>query len=114
MSITILAALLLAAEAPKNGGIGTVINPRGAGLLTCATAFRPENRVATENWIAGYWTAWDMAQIRVAKPLAGGSDLNGIVGEVERVCRDAPSTGLLGATLAARNAVKARQEGPPR
>lgn len=109
-----LIALLLAAQAPENGGIGTIINPRGAGLLSCATAFLPENRVATANWIAGYWVAWDMAQIRVAKPLAGGSDLNGIVGEVERVCRQTPSSSLWGATTEARNEVKAREEGPPR
>jgi hypothetical protein len=82
--------------------------------MTCATAFLPQNRVATENWIAGYWAAWDMAMINSADPLAPGSDLNGIVGEVEKVCRGEPSSGLLEATLLARKAVKARQEGPAR
>lgn len=105
-----LLAFALAGAAPTHPRVGAIINPRGAGLLTCATAFLPQNRVATENWIAGYWAAWDMAQIKVAKPLAPGSDLNGIVGEVEKVCREQPSTTLLLATLTARNAVKDRDE----
>jgi len=88
--------------------VGTVVQARGAGTLTCATAFLPENRAATENWIAGFWAAWDMARIREADPAAGNSDLNGIVGEVEKVCRDQPSSGLLGAALMARQAVVAR------
>jgi hypothetical protein len=99
---------------PKQARVGAVINPRGAGVMTCATAFLPENRAATANWIAGYWAAWDMAQINVADPVAASADLNGIVGEVERVCREEPSTGLLGAVLVARKAIKAREQGPPR
>lgn len=112
--MVIIASLILAAAAPAQSRVGTVVHARGAGTLTCATAFLPENRVATSNWIAGYWAAWDMAQINVADPLAPNSDLNGIVGEVAKVCRDEPSSGLLGAVLVARKAVKARQEGPPR
>ena len=107
--------LIMAAVQPQPlSKVGTVVQARGAGALTCATAFRAENRTATENWIAGFWVAWDMAQIKVAEPLAAGADLNGIVGEVERVCREEPSTGLLSAALIARKAVKARQEGPAR
>jgi hypothetical protein len=111
----LFASLLIAAAAPpSHPRIGTVIQARGAGTLTCATAFLPQNRIATENWIAGFWAAWDMSQINVADPLAPNSDLNGVAGEVERVCREEPSTGLLEAVLLARKAVKARQEGPPR
>lgn len=106
--------LAVAATPTHHGGVGTIVNVRGAGLLTCATAFLPQNRVPTENWIAGYWAAWDMAEINVADPVAASSDLNGIVGEVEKVCRDEPSTGLLAAVLMARKAVKAREDGPPR
>ncbi len=110
----LLITLLMAAAPATHSRVGTVVQARGAGVMTCATAFRPENRVATENWIAGYWAAWDMAQINVADPVAAKADLNGIVGEVERVCRDEPSTGLLAAVLLARKAVKTRSEGPPR
>lgn len=112
--MVLLFTLMMAAAEPVQSRVGTVIQARGAGVLTCATAFRPENRLAAENWIAGFWVAWDMAQIKVADPLAPGADLNGIVGEVEKVCRDEPSTGLFRAALEARKAVKARQEGPPR
>jgi len=104
----LLAALIITAL--QNGGApaGTVVQARGAGALTCATAFLPQNRIATENWIAGYWAAWDMARIASEKPLAANADLAGIVGEVEKVCRDEPSSTLLIATLTARKAVKAR------
>lgn len=106
-------ALTFLANSPANAGIGRVVNPRGAGLLTCATAFLPENRLASENWIAGFWTAWDMAKINQAEPLAGRSDLNGIVGEVEKICREQPSSSLLFATLGARRAVKLRENAKP-
>lgn len=102
--LLLMAAMGGAAMVPQKS-----VNVRGNGVLTCATAFRPENRGGTENWIAGYWAAWDMSQIKVANPLAPGSDLNGIVGEVEKICRNEPSNTLLLATLKARNAVKARR-----
>ena len=102
------AGLLLAASQSPHAGTGAVVKARGVGVLTCATAFLPENRYATENWIAGYWAAWDMARINVADPLAPNADLNGIVGEVEKVCREEPSTGLVLATLSARKAVQDR------
>lgn len=105
-------APILLAASTADPAIGRVVNPRGPGNLTCATAFLPENRAATENWIAGFWAAWDMSQITKAEPLAGSSDLNGIVGEVEKVCREQPSTGLLFATLDARQAVKVREQSP--
>ena len=105
-------AYMLLAAATADPAIGRVVNPRGPGRLTCATAFLPENRAATENWIAGFWAAWDMSQITKAEPLAGSSDLNGIVGEVEKVCREKPSSSLIFATLDARQAVKAREESP--
>lgn len=101
-----IAGLLLAAQSHSN--VGTVVQARGAGSLSCATAFLPQSRLATENWIAGFWAAWDMAMIKTDKPVAGGADLAGIVGEVEKVCRNEPSSGLLFATMAARKAVKAR------
>ena len=104
-----LASILLAAS-NADSAIGRVVNPRGPGNLTCATAFLSENRSATENWIAGFWAAWDMSQVTKAEPLAGSSDLNGIVGEVEKVCRDNPSSSLVFATLDARQAVKAREK----
>lgn len=110
----LIVSFALAAMPTPHLRVGAVVNARGAGALTCATAFLPENRVATENWIAGFWVAWDMSQITVADPLAPNADLNGIVGEVERVCRDEPSSGMLRASLAARNNVKARQEARPR
>jgi hypothetical protein len=100
----VMAAMLGAAAAPQKS-----VNVRGNGVLTCATAFQAENREGTANWIAGYWAAWDMSQVNVARALAPSSDLNGIVGEVEKVCRDEPSNTLLLATLKARNAVKARK-----
>lgn len=106
-----LASILLAAST-ADPAIDRVVNPRGPGNMTCATAFKPENRAATEYWIAGFWAAWDMSQITKAEPLAGSSDLNGIVGEVEKVCRDKPSTSLLFATLDARQAVKTREDSP--
>ncbi len=106
-----LVPILLAASI-ADPALGRVVNPRGPGSLTCATAFLPENRAATENWIAGFWTAWDMSQINKAEPLAGSADLNGIVGEVEKICREQPSTSLVFATLDARQAVKAREQSP--
>ena len=104
------AALLVAS--PVNPAIGRAVNPRGPGNLTCATAFLPENREATANWIAGFWAAWDMSQITKSEPLASSSDLNGIAGEVEKVCREQPSTTLIFATLDARQAVKVREQNP--
>lgn len=104
-----LAPILLVVSA-ADPAIGRVVNPRGPGSLTCATAFLPEHRAATANWIAGFWTAWDMSQITKSEPLAGSSDLNGIVGEVEKICREQPSTSLLFATLDARQAVRAREQ----
>jgi hypothetical protein len=103
-----LIATLLLATAPTQPRIGAVVHARGAGNLTCATAFLPKYRTATENWIAGFWAAWDMAQIKVADPVAANSDLNGIVAEVDKICRDQPSSGLILAVLSARRAVKAR------
>ncbi|EHJ61454.1 hypothetical protein NSU_1616 [Novosphingobium pentaromativorans US6-1] len=38
--------------------------------------------------------------------------MNGIVGEVEKICREKPSSSLIFATLDARQAVKAREESP--
>ena len=105
----ILAAIIFATALP-DPAIGRVVKARGAGTMTCATAFLPDNRRATENWIAGFWASWDMSQIDEAEPLAANSDLNGIVGEVEKVCRDKPSVGLLYATLEARSTVKAREQ----
>ena len=106
-----LAPIILAVST-TDPAIGRVVNPRGPGKLTCATALLTENRSATENWIAGFWAAWDMSQISESEPLAGASDLNGIVGEVEKVCREQPSTSLVFATLDARQAVKARERSP--
>jgi hypothetical protein len=104
-----LALGLLLATVTQTGPVGpTVVHPRGAGEMTCATAFLPANRAAAENWIAGFWAAWDMSQIKVATPVAQSADLNGIVGEVDKVCRDEPSTKLIWATISARKAVKAR------
>jgi len=107
--LLVLTGMLGAAAAPQPS-----VNVRGNGVLTCTTAFLPENRAGTANWIAGYWAAWDMSQIKVARPLAPSSDLNGITGEVEKVCREEPSNTLLFATLKARNEVKGRQEGRAR
>ena len=107
--MVIFAAIIFAAALP-DGAIGRVVKARGAGTITCATAFLPDNKLATENWVAGFWAAWDMSQITQADPLAANSDLNGIVGEVEKVCRDKPSLGLLIATLEARSIVKAREQ----
>lgn len=106
-----LAPILLAALV-ADPATGRVVKARGSGTLTCVTAFLPQHRSATENWIAGFWAAWDMSEITKSEPLAGNSDLNGIVGEVEKVCREQPSTGLLLATLGARQAVKERQQSP--
>jgi hypothetical protein len=114
LTMGMIMSLIVAAAQPAAPGVGTVVQARGAGVFTCATAFLSENRVATENWIAGYWAAWDMAQINVAEPVAANSDLNGIVGEVEKVCRAEPSTTLLFAVLSARKAVKERWAGAPR
>jgi hypothetical protein len=61
--VILLLSALIAVPQPSQSRVGTVIHARGAGELTCATAFLAENRVATENWIAGYWVAWDMSQI---------------------------------------------------
>lgn len=100
--------MVLAAATPSHG-VGATVNKRGAGIMSCATAFLSENRVGTENWIAGYWTAWDMARIVTDDPIAGSSDLAGIVGEVEVVCKTKPSSSLLLATMEARNNVKGRE-----
>lgn len=103
-----IATVLLLVMATQ--GPGATVNVRGVGAMTCATALQAENRVASENWIAGYWAAWDMARIGKAAPLAPTSDLNGIVAEVERECRSAPSHSLVMATMAARVAVQARSK----
>lgn len=81
---------------------------RGIGTESCATAFQAENRVQTESWIAGFWAGWDMASINTQMPVAPRSDFNGIAGEVEKVCREEPSTSLVSAVMAARVAVAAR------
>lgn len=109
--MAVLAALLFAAGTYNPEG--TILDPRGAARFTCVTALLPENRSAAAEWIAGFWMGWDMAMVKEHPPLAINSDLNGIVGEVEKVCRDRPSTSLLFATLEARKAVKARDAHPP-
>ncbi|MBM0169663.1 hypothetical protein [Altererythrobacter sp. C41] len=105
-------ALVTGPAIADDGGspIGRTVDARGVGATTCVTALMPDNRVAAENWIAGFWAAWDMSQITTAEPLAPNSDLNGIVGEVEKVCREKPSISLLFATLEARSIVKTREE----
>lgn len=109
--MSIFLSIILAAAAPSpQSRAGLTVNVRGVGNMTCVTAFLPENQAITESWIAGYWAAWDMSQINAADPIASDSDLNGLVGEVEKVCRDQPSSSLLFATMNARNAVKERDE----
>lgn len=103
----IMTALLVAAQvSPPRAGV--VVQARGAGKFSCATAFLLENHIATENWIAGFWTAWDMARVNEADPAAASADLDGIVGEVKKVCRDQPSATILSAALLARHSVLLR------
>ena len=47
-----------------------------------------------------------MAEINVADPVAPNADLKGVVGEVQKVCRDEPSSKLARASLLAREAFK--------
>lgn len=107
-------ALLADSSAPPNpvlhvrGNSELRVNVRGNGVLSCATAFLPENSAGTEEWIAGFWAAWDMAEIHRAKPVAPTSDLNGILGEVRKVCGDQPSTPVVKAVLTARKNIAAR------
>ena len=106
-------ATILALAPPdrlKYNPVGQVVNIRGTGMSTCATAFLAANRSATEEWIAGFWAAWDMAGIKNAAPVARDSDLAGIFGEVELACKAQPSSKLWQATLEARSIVSKRDE----
>jgi len=106
--VVLILSLALAAAPTVQPPAAPRVNVRGNGVLTCATAFLPENRVATEHWVAGFWAAWDMAEIDRTSPVAPNSDFNGIVGEVEKVCQEQPSTDVVRAVLTARKAIKAR------
>jgi len=112
MIVSALMIAMIAAQpaklTPPRNPVGTVVKARGNGNMSCATAFLQENRLATENWIAGHWAAWDMAMMKVAEPVAASADLNGIVGEVEVVCRAEPSTTLLFAVIDARKKITER------
>lgn len=108
----LIISVALAAAQPTQPRLGRIIQMRGAGALTCADAFLHKNRFATANWIAGYWAAWDLAEINEADPVAANADLKSIVGEVEKVCRDEPSSGLVRASLLAREVIKSRSETP--
>jgi hypothetical protein len=103
---------MLAAAQPTQPRLGMVVQARGAGALTCATAFLPKNRVATENWIAGYWAGQDLSEIGVKDPVAPNADLKAIVGEVRKVCRDEPSSKLFRASLLARAVIEFRSGAP--
>jgi len=109
MFVTALLMALAPAPAreptPPINPSGTVVKARGNGNMSCDTAFLPENRAGTENWIAGNWAAWDMARIKVAEPVAASADLHGIVGEVEAICRAEPSSALLFAVMEARKTI---------
>lgn len=95
-------------HANVRGNSNLRVNVRGNGVLTCATAFLPENSAGTGEWIAGFWAAWDMAEIHRAKPVAQASDLNGILGEVRKVCEDQPSTPIVKAVMATRKVIASR------
>lgn len=108
----LIISLLLAATQPTQPRLARVIQVRGAGALTCATAFSPKNRVATENWIAGYWAGRDLAEINAEDPVAPNADLKAIVSEVRKVCLDEPSSKLSRASLLARAAIEFRSGAP--
>jgi hypothetical protein len=108
------AILALTAAAMPHPKSGMVMQARGAGALTCAAAFQLQSRVATENWIAGFWSASDLVLITKADPIARSASLGQIVAEVEKLCSDEPGAGLLSVILKARELARLREASEPR
>jgi hypothetical protein len=93
------AALALAqAHAPPTG-----IRIIGVGNDSCATAFRRENLIQSQAWIYGFWSGRNSER---RASVGFSTDANGIVGEVERLCRLSPSTALVIAATVAYDAME--------
>jgi hypothetical protein len=66
------------------------------GNDSCATAFRPENRLQSAAWILGFWSARNLEK---KAEVGATSDANGIVAEVELACSKLPSSKMKIATI---------------
>ena len=107
-SIVLLLVMLIAAPAfPTAAAQTPVVHIYGMGLRSCATWLTERGfRVSGDQWLLGFWSAYNMA---TGKDVAGTSDGGGLVGEVELVCKASPSLTLVNAALRARS--KLSQDG---
>ena len=66
----------------------------GIGKLSCANWLsQPENTLEGQAWLFGYWSGLNRMNPQNSS-VGSRSDPPGIVGEIEKICRAEPSTGL--------------------
>ena len=75
----------------------------GIGNDSCATAFRPENRMQTGAWILGFWSARNYER---RANVGETSDAHGIIAEVELTCSKLPSSPMKYAAIVAYDAME--------
>lgn len=68
----------------------------GVGNESCATSFQSQYLYQTKAWIMGFWSA---RNVDADASVGSTTDLNGIVGEVEIICKKHPSKALLIAVM---------------
>lgn len=78
----ILAAILLAQAVPTISGFGM-------GGYSCAKAFAPENIRTTQSWVLGFWSGVNNS---LGLQVGLKTDVEGVLGEVQRVCSGKPAT----------------------
>lgn len=86
---------------------GAPANVFGFGHYSCARWLaEPEVKAVGSNWVLGLWSGMNL---KAADGTTGHStDWQGIVGEVEKVCRREPSLTLIAATMQAYDVLKAK------
>ena len=98
LAVTVLAgafALTPGAKAAASPG-GAEVDVFGIGQASCASWLQsPESKISGSHWVMGAWSGLNSAN---GATVGHQTDGAGIVGEVEKFCRDNPSTLLYSAT----------------
>lgn len=108
--IMLAMALALASDPPcKNGAAtckpwerewGSSVVTTFGGDRSCANSFRPEILPYTREWVAGFYSGRNVGQ---GRRIGERTDMDGIMGEVAKVCDQHPSWQLVRATNEAFN-----------
>lgn len=90
-----LASAAVQAQAPITNQSPVMIT--GLGSESCATwLLTPNSRALGSIWVLGYWAGRNVAigvsGAQTPSDVGHATDQNGLIGEVERVCRREPST----------------------